>query len=219
MSTKAILWDLDGTLVDSEPTHNRALLDALAAWGIHPSNDLQHRVIGTSIEATHAALASEYPDFPAIDRFVEAKMRAYLARVGELRLRPGVAAVESYLQAYSVTRAVVSNSDRMIVDASVSAVGKATPGLVTVSRNDVRKGKPDPEPYLRAAYLLDLAPRDCIVVEDSPVGAAAGFAAGMTVVAWPERGRDGGAFPPGLRIADPIDLLPALTPLLDRLRT
>jgi HAD superfamily hydrolase (TIGR01509 family) len=218
MPAKAVLWDLDGTLIDSEPTHNRALLDALEAWDIHPSKDLQRRVIGTSIEATHAALADEYVDLPGIERFVEAKMRAYLARIGELRLRAGVAAVESYLRPRGVSGAIVSNSDRLIVDASVSVVGKGAPGLITVSRNDVRRGKPDPEPYLRGAYLLGLSPQECIVVEDSPVGAAAGLAAGMTVVAWPEDARNGVGFPPETRIADPADLLSSLAPLIDPLQ-
>jgi HAD superfamily hydrolase (TIGR01509 family) len=210
---KAVLWDFDGTLVDSEPTHNRALLDTLFAWDIRPSKDLQERVIGTSIEATHAALADAYADLlPDVGAFVRAKMSAYLARLGELKLRSGVAAVEAFLRQRGVASAIVSNSDRMILDACLSAVGKAAPGSITVSRNDVRKGKPDPEPYLRAAYLLDLSPRDCIVVEDSPVGAAAGIAAGMTVVAWPDRA--GVVFPVEARIADPVDLLSALAPMI-----
>jgi len=214
MPVKAVLWDLDGTYVDSEPTHNRALLDALAAFDVSPSEELQRRVIGTSMEETHAVLAEAYPGLPALGPFIEAKMRAYLARVSELSLRAGVAAAESLLNARGAKRAIVSNSDRIIVDANVSAVGKSTPGLVTVSRNDVRQGKPDPEPYLRAAYLLGLAPSDCIVVEDSCVGAAAGIAAGMTVIAWPETAQAGPAFPQGVRLANSCDLLPTLSTLI-----
>jgi beta-phosphoglucomutase-like phosphatase (HAD superfamily) len=60
------------------------------------------------------------------------------------------------------------------------------PDLVTVSRNDVRPGKPDPEAFLRAAHLLNAEPARCVVVEDSPVGAAGGLAAGMRVVCFPE---------------------------------
>ncbi len=209
---KAVLWDFDGTLVDSEPTHNRALLDTLAEWDIRPSKDLQERVIGTSIEATHAALAEAYANLPDVDTFVRAKMSAYLARIGELRLRSGVAAVEAFLRQRGVSSAIVTNSDRAILGACLSAVGKAEPGLITVSRNDVRNGKPDPEPYLRAAYLLGLSPGECIVVEDSPVGAAAGIAAGMTVVAWPDWA--GVVFPVEARVADPVDLLSALAPMI-----
>ncbi len=73
----------------------------------------------------------------------------------------------------------MSNSDRAIVDVQLRLAGLSRPGLVTVSRNDVRTGKPDPEGYLRAAYLLNTAPAECLVVEDSLSGAAAGLAAGM----------------------------------------
>ncbi|RBP09818.1 HAD superfamily hydrolase (TIGR01509 family) [Roseiarcus fermentans] len=215
MPVKAVLWDLDGTFVDSEPTHNRALLDALAAWSIRPSEALQRKVVGTSMEATHAVLAEAYAGFPDLGRFVDAKLKAYVARVGELRLRRGVADAEGLLEARGVSRAIVSNSDRIIVDANLAAVGKSIPGLITISRNDVRKGKPDPGPYLRAAYLLHLSPPDCVVVEDSPVGAAAGVAAGMKVVAWPEHGSDPLAFPPEAQIADPVDLRATLAALID----
>jgi HAD superfamily hydrolase (TIGR01509 family) len=215
MVVKAVLWDLDGTFVDSEPTHNRALLDALAAFDVRPSEELQRRVIGTSVEETHAVLAQAYPGFPALGRFIEANLEAYLARAAELRLRAGVAAAETFLNARGVKRAIVSNSDRIIVEANVSAVGKSAPGLVTVSRNDVREGKPDPEPYLRAAYLLGLTPAECLVVEDSCVGAAAGLAAGMTVIAWPENSRVRQPFPHGVRLAHSIDLLPTLSTLID----
>src|SRR5208282_4111532 len=130
MPLKALLWDLDGTFVDSEPTHNRALLDALLPLDASLTEELQRRVIGLSMEATHAALAEAYAGFPDLDRFIDAKMKAYLARVAELRLRAGVAAAEPLLNARGIQRAIVSNSDRIIVEANVSAVGKAAPGLV-----------------------------------------------------------------------------------------
>lgn len=79
-----------------------------------------------------------------------------------------------------------------------------------MSRNDVRQGKPDAEPYLRAAFLLGIAPVDCVVVEDSPTGAAAGIAAGMTVLAWPEPHLGDLRFPAGVRLAGPHDLLARL---------
>jgi HAD superfamily hydrolase (TIGR01509 family) len=215
MPVKAVLWDLDGTYVDSEPTHNRALLDTLSAFDVRPSEELQRRVIGASIKETHAVLAEAYPGIPDLGNFIEAQTKAYIARVAELSLRAGVAAAESLLNAHGVKRAIVSNSDRIIVEANMSAVGKSAPGIVTVSRNDVRQGKPDPEPYLRAAYLLGLAPQDCIVVEDSCIGAAAGIAAGMTVIAWPEESHVRRAFPPGVHIAHSVDLLPTLSTLID----
>lgn len=90
------------------------------------------------------------------------------------------------LRAEGYAQAIVSNSDRLIVDANLDAVGLDEPGMVTVSRNDVRTGKPAPEPYLRAAWLLQIEPGRCQVVEDSLTGAKAGLAAGMRTLFWPE---------------------------------
>jgi beta-phosphoglucomutase-like phosphatase (HAD superfamily) len=81
----------------------------------------------------------------------------------------------------------VSNSDRLIVDANLRAVGIVEPGMKTVSRNDVREGKPDGEPFLRAAWLTGIDPADTVVMEDSVTGSRAGLAAGMRTIFWPER--------------------------------
>jgi beta-phosphoglucomutase-like phosphatase (HAD superfamily) len=81
----------------------------------------------------------------------------------------------------------VSNSDRLIIDANLCAVGLVEPGLKSVSRNDVREGKPHPEPFLRAAWLTGVEPAETFVMEDSFTGATAGIAAGMKTIFWPER--------------------------------
>ena len=101
---------------------------------------------------------------------------------------------------------MVSNSDRMLVDASLAVAGIARPDMITVTRNDVRNGKPDAEPYLRAAWLLGVAPHECLVVEDSTPGAQAGLAAGMLVVGWPEPHRQDLLFPAGVHTLAGSDL-------------
>jgi beta-phosphoglucomutase-like phosphatase (HAD superfamily) len=216
MPIEAVLWDIDGTMVDSEPAHNRALIDALAAWNIHPSPEMQRRVIGAAMDETHAMLASAHPGLPDLDSFIAAKLRAYLRRSGELRLRTGAEDAWRLAGRRQLRRALVSNSDRIVVDANIRAVGLAQPGLVSISRNDVRKGKPDSEPYLRAAHLLRVTPETCIVVEDSPVGVQAGLAAGMRVIVWPEASGSDARFPLGAVPADPHYLATTLRRLIDR---
>jgi HAD superfamily hydrolase (TIGR01509 family) len=81
-----------------------------------------------------------------------------------------------------IGEAVVSNSDRTIVDINLRSVRLVRPAMVTIARNDVRRGKPDPEGYLRAAWLLGTAPEECLIVEDSTSGAAAALASGIATV-------------------------------------
>jgi beta-phosphoglucomutase-like phosphatase (HAD superfamily) len=100
----------------------------------------------------------------------------------------------------------VSNSDRLVVDANLRMVGLFYPGMKTISRNDVREGKPHAEPFLRAAWLAGVDPADAVVVEDSVTGATAGLAAGMRTIFWPEAPMAG---PPGAIIINSADELRA----------
>jgi beta-phosphoglucomutase-like phosphatase (HAD superfamily) len=88
----------------------------------------------------------------------------------------------------------------MLLEAGLRALDLQDPQLVSISINDVRVGKPDPEPYERAAWLLHVTPGEAIVVEDSPTGARAAIAAGMRVLAWPEHESAAGTFPEAAHI-------------------
>lgn len=74
-----------------------------------------------------------------------------------------------------------------MVEANLGAVGLTYPGLRTISRNDVREGKPHPEPFLRAAWLAGIEPDEAVAIDDSWTGVTAALAAGMKAIFWPER--------------------------------
>lgn len=181
MTKKAVLWDMDGTLIDSEPLHARALKQAMATQGLIIPDDLEQRVTGLAADAVYDWLCQELGLSVAFEGWIALKYSAYLDRVHQIR--PFAKALELWrtLDRAGIAQAIVSNSDRRIVDANLTHAGIAKARQITVSRNDVRHGKPNPEPFLRAAWLLGTAPKDCIVLEDSPTGALAGLAAGMTV--------------------------------------
>jgi beta-phosphoglucomutase-like phosphatase (HAD superfamily) len=182
---KAVLWDMDGTLVDSEPIAVEALRRAMAEQGIVPPDDLHDLVVGRPADELYRWYARDLGLNLDPVSWERRKHRHHLAALGTLRgFAPAIALFKA-LDARGLPQAIVSNSDRIIMDAQLHAVGIARPGLVTVSRNDVRHGKPEPEGYLRAAWLLDVPPGDCIVVEDSPSGATAGLAACMRTVLVP----------------------------------
>lgn len=178
----AVLWDMDGTLVDSEAIAVDALAAALAEQRISEPEGLYEAVVGRSADAIHAWLAREHGLAVEPLAWEMRKHHHYMAMAPRLSGFDAAIAAWQRLDEMGVAQAVVSNSDRAIVDVNLRAVGLARPSLVTVSRNDLRRGKPDPEGYLRAAWLLGAAPDQCIVVEDSHSGAAAGIAAGMATV-------------------------------------
>lgn len=186
MNFSAVFWDMDGTLIDSEPLHFLALLQVLDGLGVKSPEGLQQQLVGRSARAVHALLVEELKlglDYP---EFIRRKYVAYLQGVSQLRPRAGSVALYRRLEEAGCPQVIVSNSDRLLVDANIRAVGLDRADLLSVSRNDVREGKPDAEPYLRAAWLAGVDPALCAVVEDSPTGALAGLAAGMTVFALPE---------------------------------
>ena len=169
MKPKAVYWDMDGTLVDSEPLHDQALSAALESVGIEPPADLHERVLGQAARPVYDMMRRDLGLKLPFDDWIRRKYDFYL------------------LQRAGVVQAVVSNSDRLIIDANLGAVGIVEPGMKTVSRNDVRQGKPHPEPFLRAAWLTEVDPAETFVMEDSVTGATAGLAAGMKTIFWPER--------------------------------
>lgn len=182
----AILWDVDGTLVDSEPLHEAALIQALRDLNLVPSDDFHQHIVGQDAREVHEWCRRHLGLKLGLRDWLQRKYRTYFASASGLKPRSGAVALFHQLREEGYAQAIVSNSDRMVVNANLDAVGLSEPGLVTVSRNDVRTGKPDPEPYLRAAWLLQVDPGHCWVVEDSTTGANAGLAAGMRTLFWPE---------------------------------
>ncbi|MER8725269.1 HAD family phosphatase [Mesorhizobium sp. M1027] len=206
MTPKAVFWDMDGTLVDSEPLHEAALIAALHSVGIVPPADLHDRVLGIAAWPVYEMLRDEFGlDLP-FDDWIVRKYDHYLPMAETLTPRRGAIEIFNELRALGIPQAVVSNSDRLIVDANLRAVGLVYPGMKTVSRNDVREGKPHAEPFLRAAWLADVDPAEAVAVDDSVTGAAAGLAAGMKTIFWPEVPMEG---PPGAIVINSADELRA----------
>lgn len=182
MTIEAVLWDMDGTLADSEHLAVEALRLAMVDAGLRVPEDLYETVVGCAADDLYRRFVRDLGlTLPPVV-WEERKHAGYFAAIGGLR---GFApALETWrrLDAAGIAQGVVSNSDRMIMDANLRVLGLSRPGLVTVSRNDLRQGKPAPEGYLRALWLLGVAPERALVVEDSISGAAAGLAAGIRTV-------------------------------------
>lgn len=183
----AVLWDFDGTLVDTEPIWFRSEYELMAELGAEWNDDLAHQLVGSDL-LTGASVMLEFAGRTDIDpvmavqRMVE-KIVAALA-ANEFTWRPGARELMAHMQAENVPCALVSASWRPILGTFLEGLDDH-PFQVVIAGDDVRRGKPHPEPYLGAAARLGVHPRDCLVLEDSVTGAAAGNAAGCVVAAIP----------------------------------
>ncbi|WP_207477906.1 HAD family hydrolase [Arenibaculum pallidiluteum] len=201
---QAVLWDIDGTLLDSEPHHFAALAAVCAAHGAVLEPEEQERLLGLSMGEVFALITATRPLPLALDAFKNACNAFYVARVDAVPFRPGGYERVDDLALRGVPQACVSNSGRKVVEANFARLGH--PGLAfALSRDDVVDGKPAPEPYLKAAARLGVAPEACLVVEDSPIGARSAKAAGMFTIAWPQV--PGLTFDAADRVVDSLDVL------------
>jgi HAD superfamily hydrolase (TIGR01509 family) len=181
----AVLWDMDGTLVDTEPEWIAAERDLVeASGGVWTEQDSLNLVGSALLDAGEYIRARGNLPMTA-EAVVDAMVARLIVRLKQsITWRPGARELLTDLQAWGVPCALVTMSYRSLVDVIVSALPPDT-FAVTVTGDEVARGKPHPEPYLTAARELGVDPAQCIVIEDSTTGAHAGLAAGAAVVAVP----------------------------------
>jgi HAD superfamily hydrolase (TIGR01509 family) len=181
----AVLWDMDGTLVDTEPYWMECEYELAAKYGGQWTHENAMAVVGADLIDS----ASYMRDQMGIDRtplqIIEELLDGVVVKVEqEMPWRPGARELLAELRAAEVPCALVSMSWRRFVAPVLTAL---PPGSfdVVVCGDEVDNGKPHPEPYLRAAELLGLAAEDSVAIEDSPTGAASAEAAGCHVLVVP----------------------------------
>jgi len=182
---RAVLFDMDGLLVDSEPLWFEVERAVMARLGGQWGEADQRALIGGSLDRTVSwllAKAAAPASREDVARWLVDEMAALILARG-LPLQPGAGPLLAALDAVGVPCALVTASSRAIMDAVLTVTGLSFD--VTVCGEDVRRGKPDPEPYLLAAARLGVPAAGCVVLEDSPTGIAAARAAGCPVIAVP----------------------------------
>jgi HAD superfamily hydrolase (TIGR01509 family) len=183
---RAVLWDIDGTLLLSESMHFRALRHAVGTEGKHVPDEFHHEIVGRAASVVYQTARERFGLSMSFDHFRRLKYGYYTEHAHEIEVRPGALEAWRIFAEHGLLQAVVSNSDRIVVNANIRVLGLEKPGFISVSINDVLNGKPHPEPYQRGAALLGVEPHQCIAIEDSPTGARAALAAGTRIIAWPE---------------------------------
>jgi len=174
ISCRALLFDLDGVLVDSTPAVERVWANWARQRGFDPE-DVVRRAHGRPSLTTIRELLPE-ADHEAENRIVE---RCEIEDLEGVVAAPGALALLQSLPAAQWT--IVTSCTRALAEVRIGAAGLPLPPQFITS-TDIQNGKPHPEPYLKGAALLGYPASDCVVVEDAPAGVRAGKAAGARVV-------------------------------------
>jgi HAD superfamily hydrolase (TIGR01509 family) len=179
----AVAWDIDGTLVDSEPRHHRALVKASRNWQVDLTDLPDQAFRGIHMGDVWTAVSERFPAGLAFEDWLAAINLAYVADAEDFAAIPGALETIRALAEAGVPQICVSNSNRIVVDANIAALGIAPLLVGSISIDDVSAGKPEPEPYLKACAMLDCAPPSVIAVEDSLTGLRSAKQAGLFTVA------------------------------------
>ena len=184
MNPRAVLWDLDGTLADSEEYHWLSWRDAMRAEGVELTYDRFLASFGQRNDRILGAWLGEAADATRIRRIGDWKEAEY-RRLAEARgLTPLAGAREwvERLHGDGWKQAIASSAPRLNVETMLHVL--KFDGLIDamVSADEVKKGKPDPDVFLAAAAAVSVPPSRCVVVEDAPAGVEAGRRAGMKTI-------------------------------------
>ena len=184
----AVLFDMDGLLVDTEPLWFETEMEVMGRLGAPWTREDQKQLLGGSMPRTVSYLLGKATR-PAPPEAVAQWMTDGMlerAAAGRVTVMPGARELLAEVAASGLPYALVTSSERPLAETVLASAGFSFP--VTVTGDDVPVTKPDPAPYLLAAKLLDVDPARCVALEDSPNGAASATAAGCRVVAVPSFG-------------------------------
>lgn len=181
---RAVIFDMDGVIVNSEPHHERAFLDVIRELGYAGLGDLKFAdYVGRSDFDLWVDFIAKYKPAQTLDELLALKRQRVIEVLREVQpIFDGVSRLAQKL-AGTYPLAIASGSEHPVIQAVLTMEDLRRYFRVVVSSSDVKQGKPAPDIFLRAAGLLGVDPKDCVVIEDSKPGVMAGLAAGMRVVA------------------------------------
>jgi HAD superfamily hydrolase (TIGR01509 family) len=214
MTYEAIIFDLDGVLVDSEGIGFETLRALLRTYGVEYRTEDNEPFIGINDRDHFTALRAQHGLRASVDELIAEQTSRLLAQIETRTIpMPGVPRVPERLRAAGYRMAVASSSLPAVVEGRLAALGVRRLFDAVVSGFQVARGKPAPDVFLEAARRLGVRGEGCLVVEDSVHGLRGAKAAGMRCAVVPTGGRwPGGVEQADVRLASLLDLEPLLLP-------
>ncbi|MFD8879238.1 HAD family hydrolase [Corynebacterium xerosis] len=183
---RAILWDMDGSLIDTEPLWEVATYDVSERLGRRLTPELRAKCIGNTLPDTiricadHAGIEATEEVITRESEFMESRVAQLIAERG-IEWRPGVRDIIEQAHEAGIPVVLVTNTRRRVADYCIDAMGRDA-FADTVCGDEVPAGKPAPDPYLRGADIAGVDPADCLALEDSVTGVRSAIAAGCRVL-------------------------------------
>ena len=183
----AIIFDMDGLLFDTETLYQEAILLAAAEGGHEIAVDVFNRTVGLPWAESRALLLSHFGEAFRVDEFQATWVRHFwVIAETRLALKPGALELLDTLDQFRLPRAIATSSSRRTVERHLTAHNLMGRFEEIVAHGDYDRGKPAPDPFLKAAERLGVEPRLCLALEDSHNGIRSASSAGMMTVMVPD---------------------------------
>lgn len=182
----AVIFDLDGVLIDSEPLHCRADTKLLKELGADPPSNYFDRFTGWTDAAMWEAIKTDYHITPSIDQLMKMQIpiKLNLLWEGDYKAIPGIIELLEEIKTVHLPIAIASSSPKIFIEAVVEKIGIKQYFKILISGEETERSKPEPDIFLKAALLLNVNPAECLVVEDSKSGTIAAKKAGMKCIGY-----------------------------------
>ncbi|MGO0576111.1 HAD family hydrolase [Ornithinimicrobium panacihumi] len=198
----AVLWDMDGTIIDTEPYWMAAETDLVESFGGTWTHEQGLQLVGNPLVVSAEIILAQTPVTGTPEEIVDLIQGRVRARMAEqMPWRPGALELLTGLKERGVPCALVTMSCTVLAEVLQEALPEGTFDAV-ITGDVVAHGKPHPEPYLTAAAHLGVDPEDCVALEDSPTGTASAVAAGVPTIGIPHMVSIDAR--PGLRLVDSL---------------